>query len=133
LSLPMAILQRRDAENAAVRRGTRPDTRAPKPRPTVGGLVVAALTASAHILTSLPCLQRAYPAKMNGGRAGSLQCLNEDARVARADDREYEGTGFGLCKLSLGYIPRNYNEVFSAGMVEQRQRALARGHGPGVE
>ena len=36
--------------------------------------------------------------------------------------------GFDLCMLSYGYIPRGYNQVFSARMVELRNACVAKAH-----
>ncbi len=39
-----------------------------------------------------------------------------------------ESDGFDLCMLSYGYIPRGYNQVFSARMVELRNACVAKAH-----
>ena len=36
--------------------------------------------------------------------------------------------GFDLCMLSYGYIPRGYNQVFSARMLELRSACMAKAH-----
>jgi predicted aldo/keto reductase-like oxidoreductase len=40
--------------------------------------------------------------------------------------------GFDLCMLSYGYIPRGYNQVFSARMVELRNACVAKAHELGM-
>ena len=40
--------------------------------------------------------------------------------------------GFDLCMLSYGYIPRGYNQIFSARMVELRNVCVAKAHERGM-
>ncbi len=40
--------------------------------------------------------------------------------------------GFDLCMLSYGYLPRGYNQVFSARMIELRNACLAKAHEMGL-
>ncbi len=40
--------------------------------------------------------------------------------------------GFDLCMLSYGYIPRGYNQIFSAQMLELRNACLAKSHELGM-
>jgi predicted aldo/keto reductase-like oxidoreductase len=40
--------------------------------------------------------------------------------------------GFDLCMLSYGYIPRGYNQVFSARMTELRNACVAQAHALGM-
>jgi predicted aldo/keto reductase-like oxidoreductase len=40
--------------------------------------------------------------------------------------------GFDLCMLSYGYIPRGYNQVFSARMTELRNACVAKAHEVGM-
>jgi predicted aldo/keto reductase-like oxidoreductase len=40
--------------------------------------------------------------------------------------------GFDHCMLSYGYIPRGYNQIFSARMLELRNACLAKAHGLGM-
>jgi predicted aldo/keto reductase-like oxidoreductase len=40
--------------------------------------------------------------------------------------------GFDLCMLSYGYLPRGYNQVFSARMVELRNACVAKAHARGM-
>ena len=40
--------------------------------------------------------------------------------------------GFDLCMLSYGYIPRGYNQVFSARMIELRNACVAKAHELGM-
>jgi hypothetical protein len=40
--------------------------------------------------------------------------------------------GFDLCMLSYGYIPRGYNQVFSARMVKLRDACVAKAHELGM-
>lgn len=40
--------------------------------------------------------------------------------------------GFDLCMLSYGYIPRGYNQVFSARMIELRNTCVAKAHESGM-
>ena len=40
--------------------------------------------------------------------------------------------GFDLCMLAYGYIPRGYNQVFSARMTELRNACTAKAHGLGM-
>jgi len=39
-----------------------------------------------------------------------------------------ESDGFDLCMLSYGYIPRGYNQIWSARMTELRNACIARAH-----
>jgi predicted aldo/keto reductase-like oxidoreductase len=39
-----------------------------------------------------------------------------------------ESDGFDLCMLSYGYIPRGYDQIFSARMVELRNACVAKAH-----
>ena len=39
-----------------------------------------------------------------------------------------ESDGFDLCMLSYGYIPRGYDQIFSARMVELRNACIAKAH-----
>jgi len=43
-----------------------------------------------------------------------------------------ESGGFDLCMLSYGYIPRGYNQIFSARMLELRNACMARAHERGM-
>ena len=43
-----------------------------------------------------------------------------------------ESDGFDLCMLSYGYIPRGYNQIFSAKMTELRNACVAKAHERGM-
>jgi predicted aldo/keto reductase-like oxidoreductase len=43
-----------------------------------------------------------------------------------------ESDGFDLCMLSYGYIPRGYNQIWSARMVELRNACVAKAHELGM-
>ncbi|MBM3494646.1 MAG: aldo/keto reductase, partial [Armatimonadetes bacterium] len=43
-----------------------------------------------------------------------------------------ESGGFGLCMLAYGYIPRGYNQIWSARMAELRNACVARAHERGM-
>jgi predicted aldo/keto reductase-like oxidoreductase len=43
-----------------------------------------------------------------------------------------ESGGFDQCMLSLGYLPRGYNQVYSARMIELRNTCVAKAHERGM-